>query len=401
MPLLPVAEALARVLAGAEPTGVERVTLLQAAGRVLAADVAATLTQPPFDTSAMDGYAVQSGDVARVPVRLRLAGESAAGHAYRGELHPGETVRISTGAPLPAGADAVVIQENTERDGDRILINEPAVSRQHIRRRGFDFSERQTLLRAGELLNERSITLAAAAGHAELAVRRKPRVAILATGDELVEPGTPPGPDQIVSSNSFGLAALVTRAGADPLPLGIARDSHEAIADKIARSAGADILVTIGGASVGDHDLIGPVLKSAGADLDFWKIAMRPGKPLLFGRLGDRRVLGLPGNPVSCLVTARVFLLPLIRALLGRAVVDPIRRARLTAPLEANGPRTHYMRAALSPASDGALPFADPLASQDSSALSLLTSADCLIIRPAGAPALAPGALVDIMDLDF
>lgn len=400
MALLPVADALVRVLDGVTPMAPEQVPLIAAAGRVLAAGVTATLTQPPFDTSAMDGYAVRSRDVATLPVTLTRVGESAAGHAFAGTLNPGETVRISTGAPVPTGADAVVIQENTDVSGDRVGIREGVAARANIRDRGFDFRQGDTLLAAGRVLDARAITVAAAGGHGVLPVRRKPVVAILATGDELVEPGTPPGPHQIVGSNAYGLAALVARAGGTAHLLGIARDRHDALAAKIAAAAGADILVTIGGASVGDHDLIGPALEAAGAGIDFWKIAMRPGKPMLFGRLGAQRVLGLPGNPVSCLVTARVFLVPLIQHLLGLPSAAVQARAELAVPLEENGPRQHYMRAR-SEFRDGAAPRVTPLTSQDSAALSLLAHADCLIVRPAHAGAAQAGDPVDVLDLDF
>jgi molybdopterin molybdotransferase len=401
MALLPVADALARVLEGAGPTAREPVPLLAAAGRVLAADLPATLTQPPFDTSAMDGYAVRAADVAAPPVTLTRAGESAAGHAYAGTLAPGEAVRISTGAPVPAGADAVVIQENVTASGIAITIREGVDAGANIRLRGFDFRQGDTLLAAGRVLDARAITLAAAGGHGMLPVCRRPVVAILATGDELVEPGTPPGRDQIVGSNAYGLAALVTRAGATPQLLGIARDTPEALAAKIEEAAGADILVTIGGASVGDHDLIGAALSAAGATIDFWKIAMRPGKPMLFGRIGaQQRVLGLPGNPVSCLVTARVFLVPLIARMLGVTAVPQPARAVLAVPLEANGPRQHYMRARTA-SRDGERPAVSPLTSQDSAALSLMASADCFIVRPAEAPAADAGDIVDVLPLDF
>ncbi|MDO9382878.1 MAG: molybdopterin molybdotransferase MoeA [Hyphomicrobiaceae bacterium] len=399
MALLPVADALARVIAGVEPTESETVSLLQANGRILAAAVAARLTQPPFDCSAMDGFAVRHTDVATVPARLVVIGEAAAGHSYSGTIGAGQCVRISTGAPVPAGADCVVIQEDTERDGDTVTVKDVGSPGQHIRRRGFDFASGQPMIDAGRSLEARAIALAAAAGHGSLPVRRRPIVAILATGDELVEPGETPAADQIVSSNSYGLAAMVEAAGGEPRLLGIARDTRASLSAKIAEADGADILITIGGASVGDHDLVGPMLQESGAAIDFWRIAMRPGKPLMFGRRGTQRVLGLPGNPVSCLVTARVFLVPLIRAMLGLDAGTDLETAVLSAPIEANGPRQHYMRASLA-LRGAALPTVAPLRSQDSAALSLLASAGCLIVRPAGALATAAGTEVEILRLD-
>jgi molybdopterin molybdotransferase len=402
MALLPVAEALARILEGAEPTAPERVGLLDAAGRVLAADVPALLTQPPFPASAMDGYAVRACDVAELPVRLKLAGESAAGSGFHARLGPGEAVRIFTGAPLPEGADAIVIQENATRDGDVVMVHAGTPDPDHIRPRGRDFSAGAVLLRAGRRLDARAVTLAAAMGYGELAVRRRPHVAILATGDELVPPGTPPGPDQIVASNAYGIAAMMAQAGGEPRLLGIARDTRAALATKIRTAAGADVLVTVGGASEGDHDLVAPALRAAGMKLDFWKIAMRPGMPLLHGRLGAQHVLGLPGNPVSALICARVFLVPLVRRLLGLADGDRPERARTAHDLEANGPRTHYMRAKLSvPASEGSPPNVTTLASQDSSLLAQLVDSDCVLVRPAGAPPLPAGSEVDILRIDF
>lgn len=400
MALLPVDEALSRVVADVQPTPVETVALLAAAGRVLATDIAATLTQPPFDTSAMDGYALRSADTAASSATLKVIGESAAGHAFHGRVSTGDAVRISTGAPIPQGADAVVIQENVRRDGERIVLTGSVGAGANLRRKGFDFKAGDRLLAAGRRFDARGITLAAAAGHGTLPVRRRPVVAIVATGDELVEPGTAPGPDQIVASNAYGVAAMVNAAGGEARLLGIARDTREALAASIAAAAGADILLTIGGASVGDHDLIGPALADAGATIGFWKIAMRPGKPMLFGMLGTQRVLGLPGNPVSCLVTARVFLVPLICAMLAERVPAIAATAISAQALEANGPRQHYMRAKLSGHADGR-PRVTPVTTQDSAALSLLADADCLIVRPIDAPAAIAGEPVDILRLDF
>lgn len=399
MALLPVAEALARVLSDVQPTLTDDVPLLQARGRILAAEVTARLTQPPFDASAMDGYAVRSADLDRIPASLSLVGESAAGHAFGGGVAAGQCVRISTGAPVPEGADCVVIQENTSRDGSVVIVREGVDVGQHIRRQGFDFAVGQSLLAGGARLDAHAIALAAAAGHARLSVRRKPTVAILATGDELVEPGETPNASQIVSSNSYGLAAMIEAAGGAPQLLPIARDRRDALAAGIAAAEGADILVTIGGASVGDHDLVGPILKENGTSLDFWKIAMRPGKPLMFGRRGAQRVLGLPGNPVSCLVTGHVFLVPLVRRLLGLRAGNSTEPAVLAVGVEANGPRQHYMRARLDSRGER-LPLVTPLSSQDSGALSLLASAGCLIVRPAGAESAAAGEQVEVLRFD-
>ena len=402
MALLSVEDALARILSGAQPTAAEDVALADAADRVLAADIAARLTQPPFDASAMDGYAVRAGDVAQLPAALHLIGESAAGHAFDGRISAGETVRIFTGAPVPEGADAIVIQENAKAEGATIHVVEGVPDPHHIRPRGGDFQSGSSMLDAGHRLNSRDILLAAAMGHARLAIRRRPRVAILATGDELVAPGETPRADQIVSSNPYGLAAMLRGYGADPVLLGIARDTLTSLASHIAAAEDADILLTIGGASVGDHDLVVPALEQAGMTLDFWKIAMRPGKPMIFGRRGRQYVLGLPGNPVSSMICTRVFVVPLIAALLGRdpAEARTMQRATLDAPLERNGPRTHYMRAR----------FVNPgpghrrvraVANQDSSLIAPLASADCLIVRPPHAAALDGGCRVDVLPLDF
>jgi molybdopterin molybdotransferase len=386
----------------------EPVALLDARHRVLAGPIIANRTQPPFDVSAMDGYAVLAADVAKVsagsPVRLKLIGESAAGKRFTGRVDPGTAARIFTGAPVPAGADAIVIQENTARDPHdplTVIVNDGVPEAAHLRRAGGDFRTGDKLLEGGRRLSAREITLAASMGHATVNVRRRPRIAIIATGNELVLPGAASGPDQIVCSNPYGVAFLATGAGADVSFLGIAGDTCAELDSKIDAAAGADIVVTIGGASVGDHDLVAPVLAARGMTPAFWKIAMRPGKPLLFGCLGEQRILGLPGNPVSALICARVFLVPLIERLTGlTSAASSPRQVTCAVPLEANGPRTHYMRAVIGPNERGD-EVVTPLRSQDSSLLSVLNQANCLLVRPASGPALPSGATVPILPLDF
>ena len=318
MALLPVEDALGRLLSDVSAlTDTVTVPLREADGRVLACDLVAKRTQPPFPASAMDGYAVRHADIATVPSELTVIGQSAAGHGFSGEVGKGEAVRIFTGAPLAAGADTVVIQENVERlSQTRIRVVEAAGPGRHIRGAGLDFDEGEKLLEAGDRLDAGRLMLAAAMNHATLPVRRRPLVGILATGDELVAPGEEPGPDQIIASNTFGVAAIVEEAGGEVLDLGIAADRRETIQAAVdaAEREEVDVLVTLGGASVGDHDLVQEALTGRGMVLDFWKIAMRPGKPLMFGRLGTRRVLGLPGNPVSSMVCAHLFLRPLVAA---------------------------------------------------------------------------------------
>lgn len=401
MSLLPVEEAHRRILDGVTALDMESADLLCAIERVLAEEVTGRITQPPFNSSAMDGYAVRAADVASVPARLRVIGESNAGGPFDGEVRAGEAVRVFTGASVPRGADAVVIQEDTGREGDTVIVKEAAAAGANIRPAGSDFRAGDVLLRPGRLLDASAITLAAAGGHSRLAVRRRPRVAILATGDELVEPGVTPGAGQIISSNPYGLAALIQRFGGEARLLGIAGDSLEALRAKLDEAGDADVLVTIGGASVGDRDLVKPALEAHGMSLDFWKVAIRPGKPMLFGRRGPLRILGLPGNPLSCLIAARIFLVPLLFALLGRT--DPPLRVRagvLTHGMPANGPRQHYARATELPI-DGALPSITTLAIQDSSHMSALVAADVLVVRPPLAPAARAGDVVPVLTLDF
>ena len=401
MALLSVEEALRRILDNVAPTPAETIMIEDARGRILAEPLSALVTQSPFDASAMDGYAVRAADLARLPAKLTVTGEAAAGHLFKGRVGPGQAVRIFTGAPVPEGADAIVIQEDTTRDGDTVIVRDGKPETGHIRAKGFDFREGQMLLAAGCKFGPREISLAAAMGHRPVAVHRRPRVAILSTGDELVPPGQRPGPGQIIASNHLGIGAICEAAGAEAQQLGIARDTRADLDAHFARAAGADIIVTSGGASVGDHDLVAPALQDRGMALSFWNIAMRPGKPLMFGALGTARVLGLPGNPVSSLICSRLFLVPLIRALLGQPAGPELpSQARLAVPLEGNGSREHYMRAALAPSADG-LPTVTPVRSQDSSLLSPLAEADCLLIRPVRAPAAPAGALVPILPLDF
>jgi molybdopterin molybdotransferase len=394
MSLLPVDDAVARLLAGVEPLAGESVSLADALGRVLAEDLSARLTQPPFPASAMDGYAVRAED-AQAGARLEVIGMSRAGARFDGTLRRGKAVRIFTGAPVPEGADSILIQENARRDGDTIEATESAVAGRHLRPAGLDFRQGDILLRAGSALGPHAISLAASMGHAALPVRRRPRVAILANGDELVPPGSTPGPDQIVSSNGVGLAALVRQAGGEAIDLGIAPDKREAISAFVGKAAGADILVTSGGASVGEHDLVQEALKASGMALDFWRIAMRPGKPLMVGRLGATRVLGLPGNPVSTFVCAELFLKPLIRAMLGLPTATEIATATLGAPMPANDSRQDYVRATIAHTSAGLV--ATPFTVQDSSMLSTLAAADALIVRPIDAPAASVGESVPVL----
>ncbi|MBX3567188.1 MAG: molybdopterin molybdotransferase MoeA [Rhizobiaceae bacterium] len=388
MALLPVAEAHRLLLDGADCLPAVRVPLSEAAGRILARPIAALRTQPPFDTSAMDGYAVRAADVSAVPAKLAVVGTSAAGHGFGGSLGSGEAVRIFTGAPMPAGADSVVIQEDARvADGGRVEMTEVAIGGRHIRRRGLDFAEGDPLLPAGRVLDAAALSLAAAANHAELDVVRRPLVAVIATGDELLPPGSVPGPSQIIASNGYGVAAIARGAGADVLDLGIARDDPAEIAAHLARAdaAGADVVVTLGGASVGDHDLVQTVMRDAGVVMDFWKIAMRPGKPLMFGRRGTTRFLGLPGNPVASLVCSHLFLKPLLARLGGRGFRQDLRQATLAAPMAANDLREDYVRARL--AADATGLRATPFKLQDSSMLRLLAEAECLIVRTPHAPA--------------
>lgn len=392
--LLSVDEALIRVLTGASRLGEESVALTAARGRTLSRDLVARRTQPPVDVSAMDGYALRAADLAS-GAALRLVGESAAGHGFGAKLDPGETVRIFTGAPVPAGADAILLQEDATVDGTAIRAAQAVAPGQHIRAAGLDFGEGVAALFAGTRIGPAELALAAAMNHAALPVARRPRVALLASGDELVPPGAEPGPSQIIACNSFAVGAIAEDAGAEVIDLGIFRDDLAELERGVglAREAKADILVTLGGASVGDHDLLRPALARQGMTLDFWKIAMRPGKPLISGRLGDAHILGLPGNPVASIVCALVFLAPLVRALQGdpRAAADKTEAAVAGANLPANKGRRDYMRASLTTDADGRL-VATPQPMQDSSLLTELARSQALLVREPGAPALPAGA---------
>ncbi len=402
MALLPVKEALARTRKNCKKLGSEMAALNEALGRVLAADLPARFTQPGFDASSMDGYAVRACDVADTPATLNIIGEAPAGHAYGGVLNEGEAVRIFTGAPLPAGADTVIMQEWTERDADKVrIMQSPPMQGHFVRPRGLDFNEGDILLREGRRLGPREIGLAAAMNHAQLPVRRKPKIAILATGDELVMPGERPRADQIIASNSFALAALVKSYGGEALDLGLARDNIESLTKFGKQALGADIIVTSGGASVGDHDLVIKVFEDLGLKIDFWKVAQRPGKPLIFGQLGKSLFLGLPGNPVSSLVCARVYLKPMIDTMLGLPGDEgEPENAIIGAKLPANDERQDFLRASLAKNEQGEL-VATPFGKQDSAMMNILSKADCLLIRPPNAPATTPGERARILRFDF
>ena len=397
MPLITVEEATARLLSGASALAAENVPLAEAEWRALADPVSAMRTQPPFPASAMDGYAFKAENGREL---YELIGESAAGRGFAGTLDGGQAVRIFTGAPVPVGADTVVMQENvTVRADGFISLHEPAAAGKHVRKRGLDFLEGDIVLPAGRILDPAALSLAAACGHPRLSVVRRPRVVIIATGDELVAPGMRAGPDQIVASNGYGTAALARKHGAQVCDYGIIADQKPLIRAAIERAMaeGADIIVTLGGASVGDHDLIRPVLSDLGVTLDFWQIAMRPGKPLMFGKSGGTFILGLPGNPVSSLVCGQLFLAPLISALSGTPLQQDIRPARLAAPMRGNDHRQDYVRAEMT--QTGAGLSAAPFSMQDSSMLTTLANAGGLIIRPPNAPAASAGDEVLVLVL--
>ena len=398
--LMPVAEALTRVLADARPLPAETVPLDEARGRVLTEDLNALRTQPPDAVSAMDGYAVRTADVAQAPVKLKLIGEVAAGHPFDGEVKAGEAARIFTGGVMPAGTDTVVIQEVTAREGDTVIIQKATAKGRNVRDRGIDFTQGQPLLRKGRHLTDRDLMLAAAMNYPTLSVHRRPKVAVLGTGDELVAPGSAPAAGEIVYSNGFALMAMARNEGAEVSDLGIAHDRVEDIAAAVRRAGdwGADILLTSGGASVGEHDLVQRALASEGLDLSFWRVALRPGRPMMHGRLNGMQVLGVPGNPVSSYVCAFLFLVPLIRRLAGRDDTERVpESARLGHDLPANDERADYMRATLSIGPEGLV--ATPLPNQDSSLMAPLAKAGCLLIREPFAPAASSGSHCLILKL--
>ncbi|RUL97207.1 gephyrin-like molybdotransferase Glp [Rhizobium chutanense] len=399
MNLLPVAEALNRLLSRAKPVAASQtLPLAEAEGRVLAVDLTAGLTQPPFNASAMDGYALRCEDAPEPGAVLKVIGTSAAGHGFEANVGKGEAVRIFTGAPVPPGADSVLLQEDAEKIEGGIRTNFPVRQGQHIRPRGQDFVEGEAVLSAGTVLDFSRLTVAAGMNRPEVNVLRRPLIAILATGDELLPPGSTPGPSQIIASNTFGIGALARKAGADVLDLGIVPDDKARITAAIdtARDARVDVIVTLGGASVGDHDLVQATLIEAGMQLDFWRIAMRPGKPLMVGSFGETHVLGLPGNPVSSLVCSLLFLEPLIRKL---ASLPPVQRETMVeaaVTLRANDHRQDYIRARLSKSATGNW-LAEPFGKQDSSMMKIFAQADCLIIRPPHAGELPAGAPCPVM----
>lgn len=402
--MIPVAEARQRIVGALPGMPAETVALAAGLGRVLAEALTARRTQPPFAVSAMDGWATRQADLGTIPCMLQPIGAVAAGGRFEGEVGPGQAVRIFTGAPLPQGADAIVIQEDADLGADgRLTVREAPKPGQWIRRAGLDFAEGDALLPAGRLLAPSDIALAAAMNRPWLPVRRKPRIAVLATGDELARPGDPIGPNQIVSSNNFGLCALVVQAGGEALDLGIALDTEADLRAKAAGAAGCDLLITLGGASVGEHDLIHKVLGTGGAGIDFWRIAMRPGKPLMFGQadLGSQgriALLGLPGNPVSAMVCGQLFVRPAIRAMLGLDWSITTETLLSATDLAANDKREDYLRARLRQDEAGRL-LADASSRQDSSMLRLLSEADGLVVRPPLAPPVRAGEPVPFIRL--
>ena len=397
--MISVEDARQRILSSFKPLPHEDVAISEALGRVLARDIQARRTQPPTDISAMDGYAARSSDLSNIPKTLKMIGESPAGGSFGGTVRQNETVRIFTGGPLPQGADTVVIQENTVANGELISVKESAKAGQYVRKAGLDFNEGEIGLRAGRILSARDIALAAAMNFPWLPVYRKPRIAILATGDEIVRPGDPIGPNQIVSSNAIALQAFIEVCGGFSVDLGISPDKTEALLQMANGARGTDLLITTGGVSVGDHDLVHEALRSAGLKVNFSKVAMRPGKPVMFGDLNGIPVLCLPGNPVSALVCALVFLYPALKCLLGIPSDEGTltEQVRLASFLAQNDHRQDYLRATLERTSDGVL-WADPYERQDSSMISLLSKAECLIFRPPNAPAAQVGDVVEVIN---
>ena len=400
MALMPVDDALIRILDGVRPLRTETIVLHKALGRVLANNVRAKRDQPPFAASAMDGYAVRHKDVSTLPVTLQIIGASNAGHAYKGSLKPGTAIRILTGAPVPKGADTIVIQENTERSDSSIRVLSETPRGKNIRRAGLDFTKGDILVRTGTKLKARDIGLLAAGNASRIMVCRKPRILLFTTGNELVLPGQKARPDQIYSSNSHALEAMASMLGCDVTNLGIVRDNLALTKAAIRKGFGADVLLTTGGASVGDHDYVQEAFKACGVKIGFWKVALRPGKPFMYGRKNKTHVMGLPGNPVSALVTARIFLTPLVKALQGLPTEETFVTARLAIPLPANDERRDYVRATVADAADG-MREVQPFSLQDSSMQRTLQSSQVLILREPFAPAAAAGSLVKALVLDF
>ena len=398
--MISVADALSRILSSVSPLATETVFLSAAHGRTLAEDLTARTTQPPFDVSAMDGWAVRATDIQNAPVTLKVIGSVAAGQGFEREINTGEAVRIFTGAAVPKGADSVVIQENTQFDDalTKVVVQKSIKLGANIRVKGLDFRADAIVLAKGTVLDARHIALAAAMNRPWLNVIRRPRVAILATGDEIVMPGEPLREHQIVSSNSHGLSALVTEVGGDPIILGIAPDQSDPLISMAEKATGADLLVTTGGASVGDHDLVRSALGTRGLKLDFWKIAMRPGKPLMFGQLGPIPFLGLPGNPVSTFICALLFMQPMLRKMLGQIAVERSKlMVTLGSDLAANDQREDYMRATMTQEAGKWIAYPFPI--QDSSMMTPVVMADCLIIRPPQAPPIKAGGTIEVMVL--
>lgn len=396
--MISVAEAQALCLAQVTPTGTQTISLADGANRVLAAPVRARRDQPPFAASAMDGYAIGHAD-ARAQAVLRVVGEAAAGHGWSGQLNPGEALRIFTGAPVPNGADRVILQEDVTRAGDHITLTTTPPDDLYIRPQGTDFASGFTL-DAPRRLSPSDLGLIAAMNVAQITVARRPRIAILSTGDELIEPGGTPAPDQIIASNAIALAALISDLGATPLRLPIVADREDALDAALAAAEAqqADMIVTIGGASVGDHDLVAPALRRFGVDMEFHKVAMRPGKPLMAGAKGSVAVLGLPGNPVSSLVCGHVFLAPMLRHAMSQSdPLPPMVPARLTAPLRPGGPRAHYMRAQIEDGPEGRR--VTPYPRQDSALMTVMATANALLLHPPHAPATAEGSIVDVLPI--
>jgi molybdopterin molybdotransferase len=396
--MISVDEAVARICAAFRPLGSESVGLAAARDRVLAEDVVAKFDQPPFPVSAMDGYAVRRADVEQVPAQVTLIGEAPAGQPYAGKVGAGQTVRIFTGGVVPEGADAVVIQEDTDASGKTITVKEAPRALENIRAAGLDFRAGEAVLTHGARLGPRDLAVIAAADMPHVRVAKKPRIILVATGDELSRPGEPRAPGGIVASSIYALAAMVEAWGGDAVDFGILPDRIEAYAKLPEAVKTADLLITMGGASVGDHDLVQKALKPHGFELDFWKIAMRPGKPLIFGRLGNTPLLGLPGNPVSALVCSILFLRPAIATMLGQRYDAPVLRAELTTPLKANGTRQDFIRARVT--MKNGKPTVEAFKLQDSSMQAVFARANGLILRAIGAPAAQPGDMVDVLSLE-